>query len=190
MSDSTSAVFFDEKYLRNPDPWNFEKSEYEQGRYGVILSELGERLYARAFEPGCSVGVLTALLACRCKSLKAMDISPKAVELAQQRCRHLPHVDVICGSLRTEIPAGMFDLIVFSEIGYYFTEEELVGLAEALVKQLEKGGTLLAVHWLGSSKDHLLSGDCVHRILPSASGLRLVHQKQYEAFRIDRSERT
>jgi SAM-dependent methyltransferase len=188
MNNSTSAAFFDDKYLRNRDPWNFEKSNYEQARYHTILNELGDRIYARAFEPGCSVGVLTALLADRCNSIEATDISPRAVELARQRCRYLPHVNVTCGSLRITIPPGMFDLIVFSEIGYYFTEEELGRVVGLLAKKLEKDGAFLAVHWTGISEDHLLSGDRVHEILCAGRGLRLVHQNRYEAFRLDRFE--
>jgi SAM-dependent methyltransferase len=190
MSDSTRAAFFDDKYLRNRDPWNFEGSEYERSRYQAILDEIGDRLYARGFEPGCSIGVLTALLAGRCRSVEAMDISPRAVELAQERCRHLPHVTVVCDSLPAGIPPGVFDLIVFSEIGYYFTEEELTRLAETLVQRLERGGTFLAVHWLGSSDDLLMSGDRVHEILGAVTGLCLVHEKRYEAFRMDRWERS
>jgi hypothetical protein len=83
----------------------------------------------------------------------------------------------------------MFDLIVFSEIEYYFTETELGGLAESLVRQLEKRGTFLAVHWLGTSRDHVLSGDRVHEILHSLNGLRLIHEARYETFRLDRWER-
>jgi SAM-dependent methyltransferase len=189
MIASTSAAFFDEKYQNNPDPWNFEQSEYEQRRYNLLVSELGARIYSRAFEPGCSIGVLTALLAPHCKSLEAIDISANAVQLTQQRCRQLSHVRASCRSLRAGIPGGMFDLIVFSEIGYYFTEAELGGLAESLVRQLEKRGTFLAVHWLGTSRDHVLSGDRVHEILHSLNGLRLIHEARYEAFRLDRWER-
>jgi SAM-dependent methyltransferase len=189
MSDSTSASFFNDKYLRNPDPWDFETSEYELARYKVILNELGERIYARAFEPGCSVGVLTASLAERCRLLEATDISLRAVELAQQRCRRLPHVNITCGSLPAGIPPGMFDLIVFCEIGYYFREEELAHLAATLMQRLETGGTFLAEHWTGNSKDHVLSGDRVHEILRTTNGLRLVHEQRYNEFRIDRSER-
>ena len=189
MIASTSAAFFDEKYQRDADPWNFKKSEYEQGRDSVLVSELGGRIYSRAFEPGCSIGVLTALLAPHCKSLEAIDISARAVQLTRQRCRQLRHVRASCGSLRTGIPGGMFDLIVFSEIGYHFTEEELGGLAESLVRQLEKRGTFLAVHWLGTSRDHLLSGDRVHEILRAIGGLHLNHEARYEAFRMDRWER-
>jgi SAM-dependent methyltransferase len=190
MTDSTSAEFFNDKYLRNPDPWNFEKSEYEQRRYSVILNELGRRIYVRAFEPGCSVGVLTASLAGHCASLEAMDISLRAVKLAQQRCKHLSHVNVTCGSLPNPIPSGMFDLIVFSEIGYYFTEKEMAPLARVLAKRLEKGGIFLAAHWLGNSKDHLMNGDCVHRILASTKSLVFIRGRRYEAFRIDKWERS
>ena len=80
--DSTTEAFFEAKYLEAPDPWNFATSPYETSRYAAILSFLKPRRFARAFEPGCSVGVLTASLARICGQVEAMDISPTAARVA------------------------------------------------------------------------------------------------------------
>lgn len=189
MSDVTSAEFFDRKYRSNTDPWDFAKSEYERARYNAIVAELDGRIYERGFEPGCSIGVLTALLAGYCRSIEALDISPTAVGLCQQRCRRLPHVNAWCGSLSEWFPSGHFDLIVFSEIGYYFTGKKLRQLARTLVSRLLRGGTFLAVHWLGISEDHLLTGERVHEILRSIGGLTHCNRKHYGKFLMDRRER-
>ena len=45
-----------------------------------------------------------------------------------------------------------------SEVGYYFTVDGLRGLLDALAARLADGGTLLSVHWTGTSEDHLLAG--------------------------------
>jgi 16S rRNA A1518/A1519 N6-dimethyltransferase RsmA/KsgA/DIM1 with predicted DNA glycosylase/AP lyase activity len=64
-------------------------SKYELGRYETTIRALGGRRFARAFEPGCPIGVLTERLAKICDHVEAMDISPTAVRQAQERCRRL-----------------------------------------------------------------------------------------------------
>jgi len=182
---TTSAEFFEEKYRENPDPWNFATSEYERSRYDAILCALGDRDYQRAFEPACSVGELTARLASRCARVEAMDISATAIEQARRRCREFSNVELHVGALPDQIPQGDFDLIVFSEIGYYFEEEPLRKLGEQLVHHLQRGGTLLAAHWLGTSTDHVLSGDRVHEILGGLTDLRLELSERHAEFRLD-----
>jgi SAM-dependent methyltransferase len=183
---TTSAEFFEQKYRENPDPWNFSRSDYEQSRYHSILAALGERRYERVFEPGCSVGELTWQLAERCGHVDAMDISAIAIDLAKRRCCKFSNVAFHVGDLPHHIPCGEFDLIVFSEIGYYFEEASLRALGNTLVRQIRTSGTLLAAHWLGTSKDHLLSGDRVHEILGGLTGLRLDYSERHAGFRLER----
>jgi SAM-dependent methyltransferase len=182
----TSAEFFESMYAEREDPWEFASSQYERDRYEAIVRALGNRRYRRAFEPGCSIGILTAQLAMFCDRVEAMDISPTAVARARLHCEHLPNVQILCGSLPEMIPDGEFDLVVFSEIGYYFTEAQLSAVATELVKQMSPAATLLAVHWLGSSRDHVLDGDRVHTVLKTLPNLRLVQSERYPGFRLDR----
>jgi len=187
VNDSTtSADFFDHKYRENPDPWNFARSEYEQSRYSSIIAAMEGRRYERAFEPGCSVGELTWRLAERCRDVDAMDISAIAVDRAKDRCREFSNITFHVGDLPHQIPYGDFDLIVFSEIGYYFEEASLQELGNMLVSRIRTSGTLLAAHWLGTSKDHLLGGDRVHEILGSLTGLRLDYSERHADFRLER----
>jgi SAM-dependent methyltransferase len=115
-----------------------------------------------------------------------MDISATAIEQARRRCREFLNVELHVGALPDQIPRGDFDLIVFSEIGYYFEEGPLRTLGEQLVHQLQHGGTLLAAHWLGTSTDHVLSGDRVHEILAGLPDLRLELSERHAGFRLDR----
>jgi SAM-dependent methyltransferase len=187
--DRTSAAFFEAKYQRDPDPWRFGSSAYERGRYDAILNALSSRHYKRAFEPACSVGILTVRLASICDQVEATDISPTAVKRARERCHSLTNVNIACGALPQVIPAGSFDLIVLSETGYYFTDNELLDLAEELVGRLSKPGMLLAAHWLGTSEDHLLSGDLVHQILGTMKDLSHEHSERHAGFLLDRWKR-
>lgn len=185
IRSTTSKEFFDGKYRESADPWSFASSPYELSRYEAIIRMLGEGQYHRAFEPGCSVGVLTARLACICQEVLATDISPTAVAQARERCRHLSNVTVSCGTLPDNMPSGTFDLIVFSEIGYYFNEPALRGIINQFTHKLQESGILLAAHWLGESEDHLLSGDRVHEVLLECGGLRHKSSERYGGFRLD-----
>jgi SAM-dependent methyltransferase len=185
----SSQSFFETKYRTTVDPWNFASSTYEIGRYETILRALRQRRFARAFEPGCSIGVLTERLASICDRVEAMDISPTAVRRAQERCHSCSNVTISQGALPGAIPAGDFDLIVFSEVGYYFQPPTLTEMAAQLVEHLTIGGVFLAVHWLGSSVDHRLSGDRVHELLGIIPGLQPVESQRHEGFRLQRWRR-
>ena len=181
-----SPEFFEKKYRRESDPWHFANSPYEQHRYDATLAALSHRRYARAFEPGCSVGVLTERLARVSDAVEAIDFSPTAVEQARTRCAHLPGVSVRCLSLPERLPVQGFDLVVLSEIGYYFSPAHWTELVASVAEGLPRGGTLLGVHWLGSSGDHRMHGHEVHRILRAQPGLLLEHEEQHPFFRLDR----
>lgn len=183
--DTITRAFFDGIYQRNPDPWNFASSTYELGRYERILQALSRTRYKRAFEPGCSIGVLTELLASVCDRVEAMDISEVAVDRARQRCSNLSNIHIECATMPNDMPAGEFDLIVFSEVGYYFTESQLESLINRLTMHTSSGGTFLAAHWLGSSPDHLLSGDRVHQVISGVDELILEHSERHADFRLE-----
>ena len=69
------AGYFDAMYQAAVDPWGFEERWYEQRKYAISLAQLPAARYRRAFEPGCSVGVLTQMLARRCDTLLACDLA-------------------------------------------------------------------------------------------------------------------
>jgi cyclopropane fatty-acyl-phospholipid synthase-like methyltransferase len=188
-SPTSTADFFEAKYRQSPDPWDFAASPYELARYDAILAALNHRHYRHAIEPGCSIGVLTERLATLTEALVAFDFSPSAAAQAAARCAHLPNVTVTCAPLDVRTDFATFDLVVLSEIGYYFTPADWHHLTARLVNSLAPGATLLAEHWLGHSSDHILSGDQVHDILLTHPGLTLQHSERHEAFRLDVWER-
>ncbi len=183
-SNAQSRAFFESQYHRSPDPWNFARSAYETDRYRATLSALSRLRYGRAYEPGCSVGVLTAALAPRCDYVLACDIAAAAVERARARCKDFPHVDIEQRDV-ADPPQQTFDLIVFSEIGYYFHPTALRRVALALANRLEPGGEFIAVHWLGHSADHVLHGDEVHAVLAANIPFEWLSGSRHPGFRID-----
>ena len=87
---STDRAYFDEMYRSDPDPWQFESSWYEERKYALTVAALPDRRYRSAFEPGCSVGVLSSLLAERCDHLLATDIVPGVLDRARRHAVVLP----------------------------------------------------------------------------------------------------
>lgn len=164
-SPDTSPEFFERLYQNSEDPWNFRRSTYERARYQAIIDGIKDRSYTSAFEAGCSVGELTAMLAHYCESLTAIDCSDTAVTTAKARCQEYTHVDIRQGTLPGDLPKQQYDLIVFSEIGYYFSCEDLALQMTQLWSLLKPGGRLIACHWLGHSEDHLLHGAKVHETI-------------------------
>ena len=90
-------------YQAAADPWGFEERWYEQRKYAVSLALLPAVRYRSAFEPGCSIGVLTRMLAGRCEAVLSCDVAAPAVRAAARRTGDLPHVQVE----RREIPGGI-----------------------------------------------------------------------------------
>ncbi|CAN5217405.1 SAM-dependent methyltransferase [soil metagenome] len=183
-ADPTSAQAFEDRYRAAADPWDFGGSAYEQGRYDAICSALGRPRYDRAYETACSVGALTVRLADRCTHLRAVDVSPTAVAHAAERCAHLPHVDLAVASVADD-PLKEHDLVVFSEIGYYFAVAELDRIIERLAASVAPDGELVACHWLGESVDHRLHGSLVHQRLHRLLRLDHVHHDTTPGFVLD-----
>lgn len=182
--DPSSRDFFEARYRAHVDPWSFATSHYELDRYERIITCLSGQMYENAFEPGCSVGVLTAKLAPLCRRLLATDLSPTAIDRARERCAAWQHVTLRCESILDAEPR-CWDLLLLSEIGYYFTPHVWGSIANRLIASLPPGSTVLASHWLGHSPDHTMHGDEVHAILLDREDLHLIHSERHTEFRLE-----
>jgi trans-aconitate methyltransferase len=163
---SITRSYFDEMYEGARDPWGFATREYEQRKYALTMASLPKHRYRSAFEPGCSIGVLTEMLAARCDDLMATDIVPVALREASERLQRFPHVVVASRAIPEEWPEATFDLIVLSEIAYYFDEIDLARILSRALRSTARGAHLIAVHWRGET-NYPLSGDRAHEIIDS-----------------------
>jgi trans-aconitate methyltransferase len=186
FQSKTSAGFFEDRYRKKPDPWGFETKEYEQNRFATIAQAVAHKHYRRAFEPGCSIGTLTERLAPLCDLVEASDFSETAVAHARQRCAHLPNVRFAVAKLSEDVPLAGYDLVVFSEIGYYFRLTKWRAAVAKLAGGMDSGTTILASHWTGHHRDHRISGDEVHEVLRAEPLLELEHEERNDGFRLDR----
>ncbi|HET9893861.1 MAG TPA: SAM-dependent methyltransferase [Streptosporangiaceae bacterium] len=168
---SLSAGYFDKMYAAADDPWRFQARWYEQRKYALTAAMLPVQNYRDGFEPGCSIGVLTVMLAGRCDRLLSCDLARAAVRAARERTRGIPNVRVEHRELPAQWPSGSFDLIVFSEFLYYFGDGDLTKVTELGEAALRPGGTMLAVHWRHPVADYPQDGDTVHQVLRDRPGL-------------------
>jgi len=159
----STADDFDAKYQLDEDPWGYRSAWYERRKYAVTLACLPRERYRLVWEPACSIGVLTGLLAQRADRVLASDGSPTAIATA--RASQLPagagSVDWSVQILpsRPAIPAAGADLIVLSEFLYYLREDDRTAVLDTAQDLLAPGGDLVVAHWRPLPGDAQLSGD-------------------------------
>ncbi|MGB3482145.1 MAG: SAM-dependent methyltransferase [Mycobacterium sp.] len=163
------AAYFERMYADSEDPWKLDSRWYEQRKYAITLSMLPRLRYRHAFEPGCSVGVLTELLTQRCDHVTAVDVA--AAALATATARVSSGVTFAQRGLDAPWPAGPFDLVVLSEVGYYLDAALLAEVLHREVPRLAPGATVVAAHWRHPVADYPLTGDQVHEVVAATPGL-------------------
>lgn len=187
--ESLSPRYFQRIYARKQDPWEFETSDYERGKYSATLASLPRDRYENAVEIGCSIGVLTQLLAERAEHLLGLDVSERALERARERLADESHVDFACMEVPHLMPDDVFDLIVVSEVAYYWTRADLEHAADELAARHEPGGHLVLVHLTEFVPDYPQTGDAVHDYWAGRPEWRNVHQERHPRYRLDVLER-
>ncbi len=184
MKPTLPPDYFNSLYAEKSDPWNFETKAYEHEKYAATLEHLPRAHYGSVLELGCSIGVLSRMLAGRCDALLSLDVAESALESARARCADVGNVRFERRTLPDEFPDGQFDLILMSEVGYYFARPDLRRLRERCVAGLRDGGELVAVHYLPEVADYPLTGDEVHEVLFEL-GLQHIGGFRAERYRFD-----
>jgi SAM-dependent methyltransferase len=166
--------YFDRMYAGAEDPWQLSTRWYEQRKYAITMALLPDRRYAHAFEPGCSIGALTAMLARRCDHVTAVDVADAAIRAADARLREAGCRDQVTlqrASLDEAWPPGPFDLLVLSEVGYYLDRDSLANVLRRECARLRSGATIVAAHWRHAVADYPLTGDAAHAVIAATPGL-------------------
>lgn len=180
----TDPGYFEQLYADSDDPWQLAERHYELRKYDLTLAALPRARYGRAFEPGCSIGVLTRLLAGRCDELVATDPVAKALDRARATVE-APHVAFSRGRVPDDWPDGSFDLIVLSELLYYLSASERLDVRAAAVASLAPGGHLVLVHWRHPFEVATCTGDQAHAEMHVGDDLVAVVEHVETDFRLD-----
>jgi SAM-dependent methyltransferase len=177
---SLQQEYFDRLYRDNADPWRFRARWYERRKRDITVAALPKQRYRAVLELGCSIGELTIQLADRSDRLLACDVSPQACAAAKQRTASLRNVVIEQRALPAQWPEGTFDLIVVSEVAYYFDDDDLAELIERARTSLAPGGDLLACHWRHPVADYPQAAADVHAAFAAVSNLHclVLHEEQ------------
>lgn len=182
---SVSAEWFEDFYARHNDPWGFESRWYEERKRALLLACLPSRELGDVLEVGFATGLVTLELAARADHVFGLDASASAVSAARARIGQNRHVTLQEGTAPADWPAGEFDTVVFSEVGYYLSAADLQITVALIDSALSDDGCLVACHWRQSIDGCPLSGDEVHRVLSSVASWELLVHHEEEDFILD-----
>jgi 2-polyprenyl-3-methyl-5-hydroxy-6-metoxy-1,4-benzoquinol methylase len=186
MSGSRSATHFERLYQSNRDPWGFETSAYEQTKYRHTVRALGDRHFSSGLEVGCSIGILTRMLASRCDTLLGIDIVEDPLEAARLRCADQPHVRFQRMQVPAEWPACRFDLMVFSEVLYFLAPADIERCATRVRASLLPVAMVVLVNWLGQTDDPTPGNEAAERFIAATAGrLAVGRQERRKGYRLD-----
>ena len=177
--------YFEALYARADDPWSFATSDYEREKYDRTVATLGDARFATGLEIGCSIGVLTRDLAVRVDALYAIDVSEAALDRARRRCADLPNVAFARASFPAECPVARADLVVVSEVAYYWSADDFARARDRIAATLAPDGRLLLVHFLPKVDEYVRDGDAVHDTFLADGRFASVAAERAERYRID-----
>lgn len=183
--------YFEDMFRETADPWDLETSTYEQAKFDDSIAALQGRRYAKGFEVGCAKGLLTARLALQCASLLAIDVSETALLAARERVSAFDTVACQRVAFPREAPTDHYDLVVWSEVAYYWDDADLGRAADWLSSHLNSGGDLLLVHFTGDT-DYPQSGDDAVSKLSGKLGqaVTVLKADRHKRYRLDLWRRT
>ena len=163
--------YFEDIYASATDPWRLSERWYEERKYDITMAMLPNRRFAHAFEPGCSVGVLTERLVARCDRVTSCDVAQVALDATRARLGPREGLTLRRMSLDEPWPAEDFDLVVVSEVAYYLQAETLRTVLDRECARLRAGTTLVAAHWRYAVDDYPLSGDEANALIAATPEL-------------------
>jgi SAM-dependent methyltransferase len=188
---------FDRLYQTLPDPWfaGMTQYRYQPLKYQVVLSLLPDRVYHRALDIGCGVGIFSRLLAQRADQVVGIDISQSAVDYAARTSAAVSNVEFRQADLLKLDSAslGQFDLVVLADTIYYLpdlSDRGLQAAREQVLNMLAPGGTLLLVnHYFFQLDSHSRMTRSIHTCFQWANGMRLESQHRRPFYLVSVLER-
>ena len=124
---------FERRYRSSRDPWGYATSMRHRRRLDLLAATLPTRRSRSPSNLGCSTGELTRPLADRADRVVGWDASRSAVRRTRVRCAHRPDIRIAFGALPEFWPDRQPDLIVFSELLYYFERATIDDVAHRAV---------------------------------------------------------
>ena len=183
------AAYFERRFATAvaADPWGYEANPVELAKYGRTLEVCGLRGTESVLELACAAGVFTEMLAPRCRSLLAVDISEVAVRAARARVARFGNVRCERRTLPEDPPSGSFELILCSDFLTFLNEKDIEAVARVMAALSSESGAIVVVnHHRRITTDPSRMFEIVERQLESFT---VTHDEQLERHRIVRFDR-
>lgn len=170
-------------YAQSDDPWEFDKSPYEQEKFTATAQALTRHHYHAALEIGCGNGALARHLAPRCGRYVGIDAVERAVASARHR---VPEAEFHLGCYPCPLPGDGFDLVILSEILYFLTPENITRLCDDIARSAPHA-EIICTTFLGDTEQALQGGDALALFRKGMKAhLTLENVKNTGRYRIDR----
>ncbi|MCQ9615706.1 class I SAM-dependent methyltransferase [Paenalcaligenes niemegkensis] len=180
---------FETLYRQTPDPWSVKTAWYERRKRSLLMACLPRERYRYALELGCGTGDITTLLASRCNAVCAVDTSETAVGQCLERLAsdHISNANVQMMHIPSSWPelTEQADLIVASELFYYFCDLELDKLLARCLQTLIPGGDWLMCHYTEQFHDRRQNTEKMHNRVDELPGLHHLVSHGDASFRLD-----
>ncbi len=181
---NTTQAYFKKLYDFEADPFHNWDNSYEVTKRQKALSLLSRPYYDSIFEPACGNGSFTKDLAEITRYILASDWSYSALTQAMKHCQGQSQIEFLLADFPSDLPPHRFDLIVLSEVLYYFSVEQQKEVYHALRKIAKEDAEILLVHWRGKSQDYPSHGDEVHLLARSSGLFRTIREEQSPKYNI------
>lgn len=183
-------MYFNWRY-RNPDPYKVSASGYELEKMERVMATLGfEKRFGSILEIGCGEGNMTARLASISGRTLATDISDMAVRRTRETTSSFPNVETQRLDLLSDEPPGQFDLVVASEVLYYFEKGQLPAVLERITSCVKNGGSVALIHARALADDDMgvelkkFAARTIHEMFISDPRYSVIHDDIQPAYRV------
>ncbi len=97
----------------------------------------------RIIDVGCGAGTWTEIFAGRYQTVIGIEQSSLMLKAARERVAHLPHVTILEGDVRYDLPKGSFDMIFLGGLCMYMNDQDVMALLHSLKSRLIEGGSII-----------------------------------------------
>jgi len=142
-----------EKFYSKPNPWGYVGDFNDRIRNQIIINLVRWSKRKKALDIACGEGSLTKALSPYVKSIKAFDISSRAIESAKKNyaAENIEYFQQDMKEFSSKM--GTFDLITCAEVIYYLKPQEIEKVLAEVQKSLAEGGyfvlTTRTDYWFG-----------------------------------------
>lgn len=180
---SWSTERFDAYHARE-DPWGLDGRWYERRKRALLMASLPRERFRRALELGCSTGPNTRAISERADAVLGIDSSQKALDKAI--AAGVPaNVTYERMELPAQWPSGAYDLIVLSEVAYYWTPEQFGRALDLINESATDDAVFIACHWRKTVEGTPLTGDDVHAAISARPEWRVLSRHIEDDFLMD-----